>query len=178
MAVVVTLAASPSPSSRTSCLVSHVRGGLLARGHDVGHLELRELPAEALLQGRADDPPVRMAVDLVRDADGVVIGTPIYKASYSGLLKVFLDLLPRHALAGKCVLPLATGGSPAHALALAYGLHPVLTAMRARRICPGRFLLDSQFDATEILPEATGPLDRAVAEFDDDLSAVLERLPG
>ena len=57
----------------------------------------------------------------------VIVATPIYKAAYSGLLKVFLDLLPAEALRGKTVLPLASGGSVAHLLALDYALKPVLS---------------------------------------------------
>ena len=62
----------------------------------------------------------------VANAQLIVVATPVYKAAYSGLLKVFLDLLPQTALAGKTVLPLATGGSPHHMLALDCALRPVL----------------------------------------------------
>jgi FMN reductase len=61
----------------------------------------------------------------------VVVATPVYKAAYSGLLKVFLDVLPQTALKGKLVLPLATGGSPHHMLALDYALRPVLQSLGA-----------------------------------------------
>ncbi|WP_437719533.1 NAD(P)H-dependent oxidoreductase [Sorangium sp. So ce448] len=64
-------------------------------------------------------------------AAGVVIATPIYKASYTGALKAFLDLLPQFGLAGKAALPLATGGTLAHVLAAA-GRHPA-----ARALFPG-----------------------------------------
>ena len=49
-----------------------------------------------------------------------MVATPIYKASYSGLLKLFLDALSPDALRGKTVLPLATAGNSAHLLALDY----------------------------------------------------------
>ncbi|WP_204272820.1 NAD(P)H-dependent oxidoreductase, partial [Escherichia coli] len=78
------------------------------------------------------EPAIAAAVLAVEQADLVVVSTPIYKAAYSGLLKVFLDLLPPDALRGKLVLPLATGGSPAHVLALDYALKPVLSALGAR----------------------------------------------
>lgn len=51
----------------------------------------------------------------------MIIATPIYKAAYTGVLKVFLDLLPTNALAGKIILPIGTGATPAHLLALDYG---------------------------------------------------------
>ncbi|GAA3495112.1 hypothetical protein GCM10019016_022120 [Streptomyces prasinosporus] len=55
-------------------------------------------------------PAIVETTALFRQADGVVIGTPVYKAAYSGLLTALLDLLPQYALTGKTVLPLATGG--------------------------------------------------------------------
>jgi hypothetical protein len=70
----------------------------------------------------------------------------VYKASYSGLVKVFLDLLPQAGPAGKTVLPLVTGGSLAHMLAMDYALRPVLSALGARHVVPGAFLLDSAIE--------------------------------
>ena len=61
----------------------------------------------------------------------MVVSTPVYKAAYSGVLKVFLDLLPQFGLAGKVVLPLVTGGTASHVLAIDYALRPVLLALGA-----------------------------------------------
>jgi len=80
----------------------------------------------------------------VRQADAVVVATPVYKAAYSGLLKAFLDLLPQDGLAGKLVLPLATGGSQSHMLALDYALRPVLASMAARSILPSIYATSDQ----------------------------------
>jgi len=79
----------------------------------------------------------------------VIVATPIYKAAYSGLLKAFLDLLPADALRGKTVLPLATGGSAAHLLALEYALKPVLSALGARDILDPVYATDAQLQARE-----------------------------
>jgi FMN reductase len=81
----------------------------------------------------------------LQQADVVLVATPIYQAAYCGLLKVFLDLLPQRALRGKQVLPLATGGSPAHLLALDYALKPVLGALGAPRLLEAVFATDDQF---------------------------------
>lgn len=87
--------------------------------------------------------------------------------AYSGVLKVFLDLLPADALCGKTVLPLATGGSPAHLLALDYALKPVLSALGARDILGGVFAADAQLAPHEsggYVPDAAlvERLDRAL----------------
>ncbi|GAA4876630.1 NADPH-dependent FMN reductase [Kitasatospora terrestris] len=143
MATVLALSGSPSPASRTARLAELAAADLRARGHRVHSLALRELPAEPLLAARTADPSIARAVRLVAEADALVVATPIYQAAYSGLLKVFLDLLPRHGLEGKPVLPLATGGSAAHVLALDYALRPVLTALGAQ-VAPGRYVLDRE----------------------------------
>lgn len=100
----------------------------------------------ALLHADATDVHIANALADVAAADLVLVATPIYKAAYSGLLKVFLDLLPQDGLRGKIVLPLATGGSLAHLLALDYTLKPVLGALGARHILDTVFATDSQFD--------------------------------
>ena len=140
---IVLITGSPSPTSRTAALLSHVGRRLTAQGHVVTSLAVRELPGDALLAADTGHPRIRAAVDLVESADAIVIGTPIYKAAYSGLLKALLDLLPRFAFAGKTVLPLATGGSKAHALAIDYALRPVLTSLGARHVVQGYFVLDT-----------------------------------
>ncbi|MFD3658670.1 NADPH-dependent FMN reductase [Streptomyces sp. NPDC058620] len=131
----------PLPCVRTDLLAEHTTADLRARGHRTHVLALRDLPAAPLLAADIHDPSLARAVSLVAEADALVVATPIYKAAYSGLLKTFLDLLLQHAFTGKPVLPLATGGSPAHALALDYALRPVLTALGAQ-VCQGRFILD------------------------------------
>lgn len=143
MAAIVLVSGSPSPTSRTAALLAHVGRRLAGQGHIVTPLAVRELPADALLAGDAGHPRIRAAVELIESADAVVIGTPIYKAAYSGLLKTLLDLLSQCAFAGKTVLPLATGGTKAHVLAIDYALRPVLTALGARHVVQGYFVLDT-----------------------------------
>jgi len=146
MARILILTGSPSLRSRTSALALHVGDELALDGHSVEVIHLRGLPAAALLSADTADPEIAAAVRAVIAADAVVVATPIYKASYSGLLKVFLDLLPQRALDGKVVLPLATGGTVAHLLAIDYGLRPVLVSLGAAHITAGRFVLDTHID--------------------------------
>ena len=94
-------------------------------------------------------PAICEALELIEHAQAVVIATPLYKASYSGLVKTLLDLLPQAGLAGKIVLPIATGGSLAHLLALDYALKPVLSSLGARHHLPNVFASDADLPATE-----------------------------
>ena len=149
MATIVIVSGSPSPGSRTLLLAKQVAARLGAEGFDIDLLNVRDLPAEDLLSARADAPLIKEAVARLAAADAVVVASPIYKAAYSGVLKTFLDLLPQFALAGKTVLPLATGGTVAHVLAIDYAFRPVLAALGARQIANGYFFLDKQLEKVE-----------------------------
>ncbi|GEN79377.1 NADPH-dependent FMN reductase [Actinotalea fermentans] len=148
MASVLVLTGSPSAASRTAALAHHIGGELSLAGHDVSTLAIRTLPPQALLAADTGAPEIAAAVRAVIGVDALVVATPIYKAAYSGLLKAFLDLLPQAALAGKIVLPIATGGTIAHLLAIDYSLRPVLASLGARHVTAGRFVLDVHIDHT------------------------------
>ena len=141
---VLLLGGSPSAPSTTWRLLQTLGEGLAALGHRSVALQVRQLPADALLGADATDPVLREALALVNEADAIVVGTPVYKASFSGVLKAFLDLLPQDGLDGKLVLPVATGGSQSHMLALDYALRPVLASMAPRHILPGIYATSSQ----------------------------------
>ena len=131
---ILLLGGSPQLPSSSSRLLLHIGEQLALQGHSYAQLHVRDLPARALLLADYDDAAIARAVRAVADADAIVIATPIYKAAYTGLLKAFLDLLPQDGLAGKLVLPLATGGGHAHTLALDYALRPVLHALGAKQV--------------------------------------------
>jgi FMN reductase len=166
---IVAVVGSPSTGSRTVAVVEQVARWLRPAGHEVRVVAVRALPPEALLGADARDPLVADAVAAVVAADGVIVGSPVYKASFSGVLKTFLDLLPPGVLGGKAVLPLLTGGAPVHALAVDYALRPVLLALGARHIATGLFLLDEHIECTPegvVLAPAVQPaVDTAVDEF-------------
>ncbi|MFJ8351079.1 NADPH-dependent FMN reductase [Streptomyces sp. NPDC094153] len=174
MATVLSVSGSPSATSRTARLLRHLDERLIAQGHEVIPLDVRALPAEALLGADFGHPAIARAAALVERADGVVIGTPVYKAAYSGLLKSLLDLLPQYALAGKTVLPLATGGTTAHVLAIDYALRPVLASMGPAHITSGSFTLDKDVTVGEdgTLTVAPGSAE-ALAQVTDRFSAAL-----
>ena len=176
MAVVLSVSGSPSATSRTARLLRHLDARLAAQGHDVIPLDVRDLPAEPLLRAEFGHPAIVEAIRSFALADGVVVGTPIYKAAYSGLLKSLLDLLPQYALEGKTVLPLATGGSTDHVLAIDYALRPVLSSMGATHIVPGWFTLDKHLasgpdGSLEIEPTTRVELERVLDTFSEALGS-------
>lgn len=178
MSLIIALAGSPSASSRTVALFGALASGLRTDGHQVRVLPVRALPAEALLGADASAPAIAEAIAAVAGADGLIVGSPVYKAAYSGVLKTFLDLLPADALAGKAVLPVLTGAAPAHALAVDQVLAPVLTALGARHVVSGLFLLDKQIrriaDGAVLAPEARDLADAAIGRL---VTALVTALP-
>ncbi|MFE7172715.1 NADPH-dependent FMN reductase [Streptomyces sp. NPDC057616] len=178
MPTVLSVSGSPSVSSRTNRLLRHLDQRLIAQGHEVIPLDVRTIPAQALLGADFRHPAITAAAELFARADGVVVGTPVYKAAYSGVLKALLDLLPQYALTGKTVLPLATGGSTAHVLAIDYALRPVLNSMGASHIVQGWFTLDKDISVDEdgsltVAPAAAEALGQVVDQF----SLALGRTP-
>lgn len=170
MARILSVSASPQAGSSTLAVLGAVNRRLTAAGHQVDTLRLRDLPPAPLLAGDRSDPVVAQALELVRAADALVVATPIYQASYAGLLKVFLDVVPQFGLRGKAVLPLATGGSTAHVLSLDYALRPVLSVLGSRHVAPGWFVPSAHVrqwpDGGVLLdPVSAGPLAQVVSEF-------------
>ena len=161
-----------SPSSQSSCsrLLQHIGDKLAVHGCRTARLEVRELPGPALLRMDASDPELAQ----VAAAEAVVVATPICKAAYTGMLKLFLDLLPQDGLQGKAVLPLATGGSQSHLLALDYALRPVLASMSARFILPSIYATSDQLAwDSDRGPRLAPPIAERVAQGVDQLVADL-----
>jgi FMN reductase len=104
-------------------------------------LELRPLAhdlADNLLTG-FPNPQLRAAVDAVVEADGVIAVTPIFRGSYSGLFKTFVDVLEPVTMQGKPVLIGATAGTARHSLALDHALRPLFTYLRSVVVPTGVF---------------------------------------
>lgn len=164
------IAGSPSERSRSAALLDAVAQRLTVRGALVDRIHIRDLSPQALLLADTGHRSISQAADQVAQARVLVVATPVYKAAYSGVLKVFLDLLPQTALKDKTVLPLATGGSPHHMLALDYALRPVLQSLGAKHILPGIYATDAQVTLT---PEGAYELHGDIVTRLDDAVNVL-----
>ncbi|SMC17679.1 FMN reductase [Andreprevotia lacus DSM 23236] len=170
MPTVVTISGSPSVRSRSDGLLRRAVHLLESFGVTIKAFSLADFPAESLLYAHFDHPSIVRLQQAVAEADGLIVSTPVYKSAYSGALKVILDLLPERSLAQHAVLPLATGGSPAHMLAVDYALQPVLTALKARHILGGIYATDKELvwgDNGELVvaDDIAARLNTAVARF-------------
>ena len=104
------------------------------------------------------------AIESATRARIVVAGTPVYRATYSGLLKVFFDLLPQDSLLGKIGVPIVTGHDRGHSLALDHGLRPLFASLGATVVASGVYGTSAQFQNGKTAPELLQAVDRAVDE--------------
>ncbi|MBP2478935.1 FMN reductase [Crossiella equi] len=135
--VVVSAGLSTPSSTRLLAdrLASATTGALAQRGvaAEVEVVELREYArdlADHLTSGFAN-AHLRPVLDAVAHADGLVVVTPVFSASYSGLFKTFFDVLDKEVLADKPVLLGATAGTARHSLVLEHALRPLFSYLRA-----------------------------------------------
>ena len=88
---------------------------------------------------------VSLAYEKLVSADVIVVGTPVYKGSYTGLVKHFFDLLDPKVLSGKVAVLAATGGSDHHSLVLEHQLRPLLSFFGVHTVPTTVYVKDSDF---------------------------------
>ncbi|KYD00184.1 NADPH-dependent FMN reductase [Heyndrickxia sporothermodurans] len=145
MSKVVILCGSPSDKSRTDLVLKHVQFLLEKEGISVSYASVVDFSPLDLVNSRYDSPDINHLAQTIINADGVIIGSPVYKASYTGVLKTLIDLLPERILKGKPVFPVMVGGSGAHLLALDYALKPLITTLKGNPL-QGIYILDCTID--------------------------------
>ena len=109
----------------------------------------------------------RAALDAVESADALVVASPVFNASYSGLFKMFFDLVDVDAMAGRPVLIAAIGGSPRHAMVLDHALRPLFSYLRTLVVPTGVYAASEDWAGTEAAGGAglNGRIDRAANEL-------------
>ena len=134
---------------------------------DTGLIEITEA-APSLFAGLSRGmlgPSGEAIVQRVEKADLLVVGTPVYRASYTGALKHLFDLVDHRALTGKAVLLAATGGSPYHGLVLEHQLRPLFSFFGAVTVPTGVYGAPDDFVGAEIVGAAISErISRAASE--------------
>jgi FMN reductase len=137
----VVVSSGDSPTSKTRALANaavEIGGG--------GRLvDLVDLPADALL-GRRRDPGVDDAVAAASSAGILLLATPVYRATFNGALKAFLDRFATDALLGTAVVLAATAASPAHYLSLDTGGRAVVASLGGWTVPTVVYATGSDFD--------------------------------
>lgn len=146
MTVVLPVVGNPRPESRTHAIaralaaaIADATGGVAEPPVDLAVLGARVLDVA--------DEEARLAVQRVLAADVLVVASPTYKATYSGLLKAFLDRIGGGALDGTRAVPVLLGGAPDHRLAVDVHFTPLLLELGASVPARGLFVLEADVDA-------------------------------
>lgn len=155
---VVTLVGNPRAGSRTAAAAASVAELLASElGTPYRIDELIDLVtlAPAIFQGDGAgaeaQSALESAIELVSSASVIVVATPVYKGSYTGLLKSFLDVLRPSALAGSVVVPVTVSAAPSHKLLADHHLRPVLAELGASVPVPGVILEERDLEDLQVV---------------------------
>ncbi|CUX68373.1 MULTISPECIES: FMN reductase [Agrobacterium] len=166
---IIALSGNVKKPSRTASLVGIAADRLRQRiGGQVQSIELVDAAPVLFRALRADqlDTEGKAIIATVEDADVIVVGSPVYRASYSGALKHLFDLVDYRALAGKRVILIATGGTPLHGLMLEHQLRPLFGFFNALTVPTAIYALEADFTDYELTnPEVLERVDRAIEEL-------------
>ncbi|MGV9358870.1 CE1759 family FMN reductase, partial [Streptomyces misionensis] len=162
-----------SVPSSTRLLADRLAAAVVRRADaevDVRVIEVRDLAVEIAHNLTNGFPGKQLAgaFDTVAEADGLIVVTPVFSASYSGLFKSFFDALSAHdegALAGKPVLIAATGGTARHSLVLDHALRPLFAYLKAVVVPTGVYAASEDWGAEG--------LDRRIARAAGELAALM-----
>lgn len=143
---VVVVVGNPKVGSRTAA-AGRAAALAVAPSAEVSVVEVAELASGLFAWG---DPAVAAAKATVLAADLLVVATPVYKASYTGLLKSFLDQFGRDELRALATVPLMVGAAPLHSLAVEEQLRPVLVEIGGSCPTRGLYVLESAVESGEL----------------------------
>ncbi len=143
---------NPKAQSRTLELATQVAAAAAEAagldGADMLRIDLAELGPQLFDWSSTG---VREAVDGIRSCALVVVASPTYKASYTGLLKSFLDWFSTSDLQGVTVVPVMTGAGARHALAVEVHLRPVLVELGATLPTRGLYVTESELEEADVV---------------------------
>ena len=177
MSDVLFISGSPSSSSRSGALFTHSLAWVAQNsGFQTASVSVRDFPPEDLIYAKYDSPSFDGFKAQVHSARAVIISTPVYKASYTGALKALLDILPQHAFRGKVILPIATGGSAAHLLAIEYALKPLVSVLGATNVLQGVYVIDSEISTVEGKPVLSAEIQTRLEASLTQMTETLESL--
>jgi FMN reductase len=153
---VVGVSGSPTHPSRTTALVAAATEAFAeALGGTASVIELAPL-LSGLGAGAFRSqlgPEVTAALEQVEAADVVVVGSPAYRATYTGLFKLFFDQIGQYSLVGKPIVLTATGGSDRHALLVEHQMRPLFGFFQSLTLPLGIFAGEHDFEDYKIVSD-------------------------
>jgi FMN reductase len=155
MTTIAVVTGNPKPASRTHGVALAVADVVAATLSDSADRVVIDLTDHAPRLFDWSDPELTRLNGEVAAADIAIFASPTYKASYTGLLKAFLDRYGSNGLAGVTAVPVMTGGWPGHLLAVEVHLRPVLVELGASVPSRGLYVTEPEL----------ADLDKAVAKW-------------
>lgn len=155
---------NPKSGSRTLRVALAVADALSGNGITVNDRHVIDLADIASDLFNFDSATVKEELEAVASSDLVVVASPTYKATYTGLLKAFFDRYGNDALAGTVCVPVMTGAAPIHSLAPEVHLRPLLVELGASTPTRGLYVTEQQFDDLDQVIEAWAVTARPLIE--------------
>lgn len=170
MTKLVTLSGSYGDASKTGALINAIANRAVEKYYfSLFQYDMADLGASLGLAKSVNDLELsaQKVIDQIADADALIIGTPVYKGSYPGLFKHFIDLLDPDILYGKPVLLAATGGGNRHALVVEHQLRPLLGFFMAHSLPTAIYVSSQDYSENQELinPDILQRISQAVDEF-------------
>ena len=166
--LVVGISGNLTRPSKTKAFVSHIAGEVASRvGATPAVFDIEDFGSSLPLARRLPDldPAARAIVEQLIRADVLVVGSPTFKGSYTGLFKHLFDLLDPSSLRGKPVILAATGGGERHSLIVEHQLRPLFGFFEALTMPTAIYASDKDFADGALVSEAIHARARqAVAE--------------
>ena len=174
---VVTLCASPSMQSKTAALAEIAVSAVQQRYQsEITTINVYRIGAgltSAITRQDVDDTAEK-ALTTVEQADLLLVAVPVYRGSYPGMFKHFMDLVDQYALVRKPVVLMATGGSDRHTLVIDHIMRPLFAFFHAFVAPIGIYASSADFDGTTLLnPAIYTRIELAV----DDMAPLLTAYP-
>jgi FMN reductase len=144
MTKIAVITGNPKPNSRTHTVAKTVADVLAKELTEQGDRLVIDLAEYAPRLFDPSDEELTRLTGEVAAADIAIFASPTYKATYTGLLKAFLDRYPNNGLAGVTAVPVMTGGWPGHLLAVEVHLRPVLVELGATVPARGLYVTEPE----------------------------------
>lgn len=142
---ILIISGSPMTKSRSSTLLDYTQRWFNEYSAVTQRVSVCDFDANVLLNVEYKHSQIQNFIQKIKEADGIIIASPVYQSSYAGILKAVLDLLPQRSFISKPVLPIMTGGADSHQLALDYAFKPLLATLKAEEIMSGIYASDNDF---------------------------------
>ncbi len=146
---VVAVSGSLHEPSKTTALVRAIAAAVAERAEvEIEVIELTDIGPSLAGALRRDHLPANVEEKLlaIEAADLLIVGSPVYRASFTGLFKHLFDFVGQYELVGKPVLLAATGGGERHALIIEHQLRPLFAFFQALTLPLGVYASDTDFD--------------------------------